>query len=95
MGTDFFFGNMSPKTLTRSKFDLFGEVSYPVTPLIKADVSAIFNPNDLSVFTGPSLDFSLTENLELFVMGQLFFGKSLTEFGDYGQMYYLRLKWTF
>lgn len=95
MGTDFFFGSMSPKTLTRSKFDLFGEVSYPVTPLIKADVSAIFNPNDLSVFTGPSLDFSLTENLELFVMGQLFFGKSLSEFGDYGQMYYLRLKWTF
>ena len=95
MGAFFLLGNMSPKTLTLSRFDLFGEVSYPVTPLIKADVSCIYNPNDNSLFAGPSMDLSLTENLELFVMGQLFFGKPQTEFGDYGQMYYLRLKWSF
>ena len=95
MGAFFLVGNMNPKTLTLSKFDMFGEVSYPVTPLIKADVSCIYNPNDNSVFAGPSLDFSLTENLDLFMMGQLFFGKQQAEFGDYGQMYYLRLKWSF
>ena len=95
MGNYFLIGDMNPKTLTLSKFDLFGEISYPVTPLIKADVSCIYNPNDNSVFIGPSLDFSLTQNLELFTMGQLFYGKPQTEFGDYGQMYYLRLKWTF
>lgn len=88
-------GNMSPKTLSLSKSDIFGQVSYPITPLIKADVSGIFNPNDKSLFAGPSLDFSLTENLELLLMGQLFFGKNRTEFGNYGEMYYLRLKWSF
>jgi len=94
-GAFFLLGNVSPKTLTLSRFDLFGELSYPVTPLIKADISLIYNPNDKSAFAGPSLDLSLTENLELYVMGQLFFGKPQTEFGNYGQMYYLRLKWSF
>ncbi len=94
-GNFFMLENMSPKTLTRSKFDVFGEISYPVTPLLKADISCIYNPNDKSVFAAPSLNLSLTENLDLYVMGQLFFGKSQTEFGDYGQMYYVRLKWSF
>lgn len=93
--TFFFTGNMNPKNLTRSKFDLFGEVAYPITPLIKADISSIYNPFDHSAFAGPSLDFSLAENLQLFTMAQLFFGKDKTEFGNYGQMYYLRLKWSF
>ena len=87
--------NLSPKTLTLSRLNWFAEASYPVTPLIKADVSSIMNPYDNSVFLGPSLDFSLTENLELFVMGQVFLGKQATEYGNYGQMYYMRLKWSF
>ena len=95
LGSFFLTDHLSPKTLTRSKFDLFGQVSYPVTPLIKIDFSAIANPNDGSFFLGPSIDFSLTDNLDLMTMGQLFTGKKGTEFGDYGQMYYLRLKGSF
>ena len=88
-------GNLNPKTLTFSRFDVFAEVSYPVTPLIKVDASAMINPNDGSVFAGPSVDFSLTENLEFFLMGQLFFGDQGTEFGHYGKLIYARLKWSF
>lgn len=88
-------GNLSPKTLTLSRLNWFGEASYPLSPLIKADFSTIINPYDNSAFLGPSLDFSLTENMELFVMGQLFLGKPATEFGNFGQMYYMRLKWSF
>ncbi len=95
MGAFLFLGNMSPKTLSLSRCDIFGQVSYPVTPLIKADISSIFNPFDKSLFAGPSLDFSLTDNLEFLIMAQIFTGKSKTEFGDYGQMYYVRLKWSF
>lgn len=88
-------GNLSPKTLTLSRMNWFGEISFPVSPLIKADFSAIVNPYDGSAFLGPSLDFNMTQNLELYVMGQLFTGKNSTEYGDFGQMYYLRLKWSF
>lgn len=87
--------NLSPKTLTLSRLNWFSEVSYPVTPLIKVDVSSIMNPYDNSAFVGPSVDLSLTENLELFVMGQLFLGLQNTEYGGFGQMYFMRLKWSF
>lgn len=87
--------NLSPKTLTLSRLNWFAEASYPVTPLIKLDVSSIMNPYDNSAFLGPSVDFSMTENLELFVMGQVFLGKQATEYGGFGQMFYMRLKWSF
>jgi len=87
--------NLSPKTLTFSRFDLFAEVSYPISPLIKGDLSTMINPNDRSAFFGPSVDFSLTDNLELYFMGQLFLGKQGAEFGNYGRIIYMRLKWSF
>jgi hypothetical protein len=87
--------NISPQTLTPSQMNLFGEVAYPLTPLIKADISTIWNPYDGSAFLGPSLDFNMTENMELYVMGQIFAGKNGTEYGGFGQLYYMRLKWNF
>lgn len=87
--------NVNAKTLTRSRFDLFGELSYPITPLIKIDLASIYNPYDKSVYVGPTATFSLTENLSLAAVGQLFWGDSLTEFGDIGQMLFFDLKWSF
>ena len=83
------------KNPTRARYSVFGRVTYPITPLLKLDVSSIFNPNDKSVFLGPSLDFSLIEDLGLLFMGQFFWGDKGTEFGDYGKMFYLRLKYSF
>ncbi len=87
--------DVSPKTLTPARYSLFGQASYPVTPLIKANISGIYNPNDQSGFFGPSIDLSLKQNLSLLAMGQLFMGDNGTEFGDYGTIIYLRLKWSF
>ncbi len=87
--------DINAKNFTLAKQSLFGELSYPITPLIKADVSAIFNPNDLSGFVGPSLDISLTDNISFFVIGQIFWGVPGTEYGDYGTLCYARLKWNF
>jgi hypothetical protein len=58
-------------------------------------LSAMLNPYDKSAYIGPSANFSLTDNISLMLVGQLFFGETLTEFGDYGQMYFLDLKWNF
>ncbi|MBN2638026.1 MAG: hypothetical protein JXR65_02935 [Bacteroidales bacterium] len=87
--------NLSPRTLTLSRMNWFGEISYPITPLIKADLSAIVNPYDGSAFVGPSLSFNMTQNLEIYAMGQIFTGNKDTEYGDFGQLYYLRVKWSF
>ena len=87
--------DLSPKTFTLARYSLFGQISYPITPLIKGDISTIFNPNDKSFFLGPNVDISLSDNIGLLFMSQIFVGDSGSEFGDYGQLYYLRLKWSF
>jgi len=85
----------SAKNLSAAKYSLFGEISYPITPLNKLDFSAIFNPGDMSFYIGPSVDISLTEDIYLLAAAQFFGGNKGTEWGDYGQFYYLRLKWNF
>lgn len=87
--------NLSIKQLTPARYSLFGQVSYPVSPLVNASIASIYNPCDHSFFAGPSADISLTDNLYLFFIGQLFLGADETEFGDYGQLWYMRLKWSF
>jgi hypothetical protein len=89
------FADISAKNFTLAKHNLFGEVAYQVSPLIRADLSSIYNPNDKSGFVGPSMDFSLTNNISLFFIAQVFWGEHMTEFGDNGSQYYLRLKWGF
>ena len=90
-----FSSSMNVKNLTPSRFDVFAQLSYPATPLINVSLSGIVNTCDMSSYIGPSATFSLTDNISLMLVGQLFFGESQTEFGDYGQMYFLDLKWSF
>jgi hypothetical protein len=86
---------VSPKSFTAARYSVFGQVSYPITPIITADLSGIFNPNDLSVFIGPDLNISLSDNISLLFMSQIFVGQQGTEFGGLGSLIYLRLKWSF
>jgi len=94
-GRGFFDQNLSAKMLSLSMFNLFGQVSYPFTPLFSGNFSAMLNPLDGSSFIGPAFTYSLGNNLELMVNGQLFFGESETEYGDFGKAIYGRIKWAF
>ena len=89
------YGDLTAKNFTLAMHSIYADMGYPITPLIRADLACIFNPNDKSGFFGPSFDFSLTNNLSFFIIGQVFWGDDLTEFGDYGSLYYMRLKWNF
>lgn len=96
MGTGFFiYREVSAKTFTLASYSLFGNISYPVTPLFTASLASMFNPGDKSVFVGPTFDVSITSNIEFMITAQLFFGDQGTEFGDYGKLAYGRLKWNF
>jgi hypothetical protein len=96
MGATFFVSSqISAKNLTLAKYSLFGNISYPITPLVTASLASMFNPSDKSVYVGPTLDISLTDNIGFMITGQLFYGEPGTEFGDYGKLLYGRLKWNF
>jgi hypothetical protein len=95
-GMDVLFNpDMSAKQLSYARWSLFGQVSRPITPLISGSFSGIVNPSDGSFYVGPALTYSVLNNLELMLTGQLFFGDSGTEFGDIGQLAFGRLKWSF
>lgn len=94
-GRSFFDQNISAKMLTLARYNLFGQVSYPLTPLFTGSFSGIINPSDGSSYAGPTFTYSIGNNMELMLTGQLFFGKNGTEYGDYGKAMYTRLKWAF
>lgn len=95
-GMDVLFNpDMSAKQLSFARYSLFGQISKPITPLFTGSFSGIVNPSDGSFYFGPALIYSLLNNLELMVTGQLFFGDAGTEFGDIGQIAFGRLKWSF
>ncbi len=86
---------MSAKQLSLARYSLFGQVSKPITPLLSGSFSGILNPLDGSFYVGPAFTYSLLNNLELMLTGQLFFGDPETEFGDIGRIAFGRLKWSF
>ncbi len=90
-----FFTDLSARNLTPAVSEIVAQVSYPFTPLINGSAAGIMNPQDKSFFFGPSFTFSLKDNLELMLMGQVFAGSDGTEYGDIGKLLYWRLKWSF
>ncbi|MDR1417172.1 MAG: hypothetical protein LBJ57_07125 [Prevotellaceae bacterium] len=89
--------DLSAKKLSYGKFEIFGQASYPVSPVFHLVLAAMLNPADLSAYLSPSCTFSLADNLELMLNTQLLLGKSNTEYAANGNVYagFARLKWSF
>jgi hypothetical protein len=63
--------------------------------LFKVNASSIINAEDGSFYMGPIISWSLSNNLELSFISQLFFGDQKTEYGDTGKALSARMKWAF
>lgn len=83
-------GELSP-----SRHSLYQELAYDVTPLLRASYFVLFNPNDKSQISVPSLQYSLTDNMGLFALAFIGSGIRNSEFGGYPAQYFLRLKYSF
>ncbi|SHE75828.1 hypothetical protein SAMN05444274_102307 [Mariniphaga anaerophila] len=94
-GRSFFDLDISAKMLSLGRCNVFGQLSYPFTPLFSGGFAGMLNPFDGSSFMSPSLTYSLGNNLELMLTSQLFLGKEGTEYGELGKALYGRLKWAF
>ena len=92
---EMFIGGTTAQNLTPSRAEIFGQVSYPFTPLFNGNFAAIVNPFDGSLFFGPGLSFSLKDNLELLLFAQFFLGDENTQYGDLPNLLYWRFRWSF
>jgi hypothetical protein len=71
----FYTGNMSTRNLAFSRFSSFGQFSYPVTPLFNLSVSSMWFPDLKGFFAGPSIDYSMAENVDFSIFWQHFESK--------------------
>jgi hypothetical protein len=70
----FYSSNLSSKDLAFSEFSVFGQFTYPVTPLFNITISGMWYPDLNGFFAGPSLDYSLAENVDFSFIWQHFDG---------------------
>lgn len=91
---DFYVMDASVKTLSISEYSLFASASYPITPLLSASMAGMWYPGKEAGFIGPSLDYSIRDDLYLSYFGQIFTGKESNINVTY-LMNYIRLKWNF
>jgi hypothetical protein len=73
----FFQSTLDVRKIAFAQFNLFGSISYPITPLMNGSLALMWFPRKEGIsglYTGPSLDFSLGNNLGLSVIAQYFEG---------------------
>lgn len=89
--------NLSAKQLSYGKYEVFGQISYPLFPILNAGIASIINLEDQSFYFGPTLSCSVQDNWEIMTAAQFMIGDKGSEYGALGNSYayYVRLRWSF
>lgn len=95
-------GNQNVKTLSYTKYNLFGRFTYPVSPIFKVGLAGmyLFDSNLTGIYAGPNLDLSIGNNSTLSSYFQIFgFRVQDPVTGEKswanGNFAFLRFKWNF
>jgi hypothetical protein len=93
-------GALSVKSLSFTEYNLLGQTSYQITPLLTGSMAAIYYPKLKGYFIGPSFDYSFTDNLYASIVVQAFSGEIQNPVTSNKERLnvtfgYLRLKWNF
>jgi len=86
--------NFTAKDLAFSKFTAFGQFTWAATPLLNLTLAAMWFPDLNGYFAGPSLDYSLSENLDFSLIWQ-HFDAVMNEERSRINLGFLRLKFSF
>ena len=74
-----FAGTVTAKNLSISEWNAFVSMQYPVTPLLSASLSGMYFFDQKGIFLGPSIDYSVKENLDFSFVTQFFTLKTALE----------------
>ena len=92
---DFYFMPLSVKTTSYSKFSWFGQITYPIHPLLNGTIALMYFPSlGNGYFLMPSLSYSVSNNFECALYGQIFEGKFGGQY-DKMTMLFLRFRYSF
>lgn len=94
--TNLFNFELSARNLYPYRHALFAQMSYPITPLLNSGAAFIYSPVDThALFFNPSFTYSIKENWDIDLIGQLTFDKGEDEYRSPIQAAFMRLKWSF
>ncbi len=87
--------DISAKYLMPTRYSYFLDVSGNIHPLVRVDIATIYGPGLDIFFFMPSLSYSMADNIDVMLLGQLFYDSSSGTFRNMGNGVFLRLKWSF
>jgi hypothetical protein len=92
--TSIYTENLSAKDLAFSKFTAFGQFTWSATTLLNIGISGMWFPDLKGYFTGPTLDYSLAENVDFSLIWQHFDGR-INDNKQRINLVFLKVKWSF
>ena len=78
-----------------NKWSFFGQASKTFTPAIVGSITSIYAADIDMIFFMPQFTYSISQNWDFDVTGQLFYGKQKDNFSNLGNSIYLRFKYSF
>ena len=90
-----FSNTLSAKNLMPTKWSLFGQSSYPFSPILSGTMAIIYTPNVNLIFAMPSFSLSMANNWELLLLGQVYYGELTGNLGLLGSSIFVRTKYSF
>jgi hypothetical protein len=88
-------GQLSAKNLYPTKWAFFANASTQLSPLSSLSLGAIYSPNGHLLTGIPTITYSIKENWDLDLIGQLFLLEYQEKFKNFVDGVYLRMKWSF
>lgn len=88
-------GQLSAKNLYPTKWAFFANASTQLSPLSSLSLGAIYSPNGHLLTGIPTITYSIKENWDLDLIGQLFLLEYQDKFKNFVDGVYLRMKWSF
>ncbi len=93
--TDLMSAPANSKSLSISEYNLFVNVTYPITPILSAYAAGMYYTDQKGYFLMPGFDLSLTDNMSLSLIYQ-YFNVEIYKDQRLGlNMAFARLKWNF
>jgi hypothetical protein len=86
---------LSAKNLFPTQWAFFVSASGQFTPLISGSLGAIYSPNGHLTTLIPTLAYSIKENWDIDLVGQLFFLEDQEKFKNLVDGVFLRLRWSY
>ena len=97
---DLLFQELNPKNLFPTKLAFFGSGAYELSPLLRVMLAAMYGPEGDFFYLGPTLNYSLSDSMELAGIVQYFTSEEVLDqegnpLATDGTAIFIRLKWSF